>query len=148
MLNIYITSSSITMTFLAWGWDKFRPRHSSGERVPEKSLAGFSRDCRGPLGALAGMVLFRPKARKKTFWLLVRISLVAHVVICYPCLNPTRRWKFVSPSSGFDLLPCVPSGVTDQPVDREVLGGVVTSWHMAAPSAIPSLGICHSYRPS
>ena len=77
-MNIYCIIVNI-LTFLAWGWDKFRAQAQQW-RVPEKSLV-FLVIAGGPLGALAGMVLFRHKTRKTFFWLLVGISLVAHVVI-------------------------------------------------------------------
>ena len=77
-MNIYYIIVNI-LTFLVWGWDKFRAQAQQW-RVTEKSLV-FLVIAGGTLGALAGMVLFRHKTRKTFFWLLVGISLVAHVVI-------------------------------------------------------------------
>lgn len=64
------------VTFLIWGFDKYRAR-THGWRVPERWLFALILTG-GSLGALAGMVVFHHKTRKPIFWFLVVVSLIVH----------------------------------------------------------------------
>ena len=77
MLTFYLPINLIT--FLIWGFDKFRAR-TGGWRVPERWLVALVL-LGGALGGLAGMLVFRHKTRKNRFWVLIGIGLVIHLAI-------------------------------------------------------------------
>ena len=67
------------ITFLIWGFDKYRAR-TGGWRIPERWLVALVL-LGGALGGLAGMLVFRHKTRKASFWVLVGIGLLLHAAI-------------------------------------------------------------------
>ena len=82
LLLYYITAVSF-FTFLLWGLDKFKAVRRQW-RIPELwlySLIIFG----GAFGALAGMLTFRHKTRKKSFWITVILSCLVHTfLVTYP----------------------------------------------------------------
>ena len=83
-LLIYYIAAVSFVTFLLWGVDKFKAVRRQW-RIPERwlyLLVIFG----GAFGALAGMLTFRHKTRKISFWITVIISCMVHtlLVIIYP----------------------------------------------------------------
>ena len=76
MWLIYMFGVMGGITFLFWGFDKYRARTHQW-RVPERWLFALTL-AGGSLGALAGMVFFRHKIRKTYFWILVLGSIALH----------------------------------------------------------------------
>ena len=66
-------------TWAAYGLDKGRAK-SGKWRIPERTLLLLAL-VGGPLGALAGMIMFRHKTRKPKFYISVPVMFVAHCVI-------------------------------------------------------------------
>jgi len=69
------------ISFLLFGYDKFQAKRG-GWRIPERVLLGLSL-FGGGIGALTGMLVFRHKTRKNTFWLaaFVGIGLLIYLTI-------------------------------------------------------------------
>ena len=77
---IYYTAFS-SLTFLAWGIDKFRARANQW-RISERTLLSMVW-LGGAFGALLGMLFFRHKTRKPLFWTAVLAGSILHAVIIF-----------------------------------------------------------------
>jgi len=69
------------ITFVIWGVDKFKAI-SKQWRVPERVLVSLIL-LGGAFGALAGMLVFHHKTRKKEFWVLVGVGILLHLAIYF-----------------------------------------------------------------
>jgi uncharacterized membrane protein YsdA (DUF1294 family) len=67
------------ITFVAFGFDKHRAA-VRGRRVPERALHGLTLAFGFP-GAIAGMLVFRHKTRKRPFIVTTAFIVVTHVVL-------------------------------------------------------------------
>jgi uncharacterized membrane protein YsdA (DUF1294 family) len=79
LIAYYVFISSVT--FLAWGTDKFYAR-SRRWRISERRLLTLTL-VGGAFGALPGMLVFRHKTRKPYFWVLVAAGFVMHSAVVY-----------------------------------------------------------------
>ena len=70
---LYLWVLNVT-TFAVYAYDKVRAIHNKW-RVPEKALIGLA-FAGGPIGALAGMLVFHHKTQKTKFRVLVPLALV------------------------------------------------------------------------
>jgi uncharacterized membrane protein YsdA (DUF1294 family) len=64
------------LTFLIWGFDKWRAQHQRW-RVSERVLFSLIL-IGGGLGALLGMQVFRHKTRKTRFWVAAVLGCILH----------------------------------------------------------------------
>ena len=83
MISYYLVITVIT--FLVWGFDKFRAQLQQW-RVPEKTLYMLF-ILGGGVGALLGMTVFRHKTRKTKFKIISVVSVLVHIVIYFYLLS-------------------------------------------------------------
>lgn len=74
-----------TITFLVWGFDKYRAKTHQW-RVPERWLFSLIL-LGGSFGALAGMVTFHHKTRKPSFKIVVGVSMLVHIFLLLSMQN-------------------------------------------------------------
>ncbi|MDX2089093.1 MAG: DUF1294 domain-containing protein [Kofleriaceae bacterium] len=77
VMGAYALTSLIT--FVVFGFDKHRAA-KKGRRVPERTLFGLTFAFGFP-GAIAGMLVFRHKTRKRPFIVKTALIIVAHLVL-------------------------------------------------------------------
>ncbi len=78
VLLIYLEAVNL-LTMIVYGLDKHRAR-AHRERIPEAALLGLAA-IGGSVGALAGMLLFRHKIRKRKFAIGVPVILALQVAL-------------------------------------------------------------------
>jgi len=67
------------VTFLVWGFDKFRAKTQQW-RVPERVLFTLMM-VGGAFGAMIGMQVFHHKTRKKLFWVIGLLGCIIHAAL-------------------------------------------------------------------
>lgn len=67
-------------TFFAYGWDKWKAKHGSKRRTPEKTLLTLA-VIGGSVGAIMGMKTWRHKTLHKQFYIGLPVILALQILI-------------------------------------------------------------------